>query len=205
MQSQLLSVDGIVLERREGASRFDRLIVLTREQGVSSCMQQRNAKISRQTAADIFDLGEFSLERRGGSSNWFVRDHHLLKRHEGIGRNYRTLQQASSWSQFVLKNALHLEDCTRLFSITCNALSAWDSGSPPAIVFLKALYVFAREEGLPVNESWLCSLGRDERQIADYLLRTPSPALNEWEPQGQELLRKLQRWLESEHEIRFGV
>lgn len=202
MQPQLLSVSGIVLARREGAGKFDRLDVLTAEHGVLPCMQQ-HGKAGGQIAADIFDFAELGLERRGTRSNWFVKDLDLVKRHGGIGKNYRALQQASSWGRFAIRNSIHLEGFSGIYSITCEALSAWDAGSPPAVVYLKALYLFGREEGLPVKEHWQYSLNAEEREIADHLLRTPSLKLGDWEKQGQALLDSLKGWLESEHDMRF--
>jgi hypothetical protein len=41
------------------------------------------------------------------------------------------------------------------------------------VVYLKSLYLFARDEGYPVKQEWLPALGEDERVAAASVLNNP--------------------------------
>ena len=79
-----------------------------------------------------------------------------------------------------------------------------DNASIPKIFrpFFKTLFVFAKNEGHPVRESWLPALPALERASALAILgkpveeqKNPPPALNS-------LLESLRVWLNSETELR---
>jgi hypothetical protein len=70
-------------------------------------------------------------------------------------------------------------------------------------VRLKALFLFAREEGLPAREDWLVSLSADERATAEAVLRSqPEDVVTL--PEGADvpaLVTSITRWMCGDYHI----
>lgn len=199
MGAQNLSATGIVLARRDTAGGFERLDVLTAAHGLLVCMR-RPSRRAGQTLPDLFDEAVMELEARSGNA-WFVRDYSVERRHPGIGTNYATLREAAAWSRFVLANAPHMDDLEPLHALTRQALGAWEAGRNPEAVHLKALFLFGREEGLPVKEQWLRELGEEERAEAAHILSTPTGDLDAAAAGAGVLASSLRRWFAEQHHV----
>ena len=69
-------------------------------------------------------------------------------------------------------------------------------------ILLKSLFLFSREEGLPVKESWFFGLSRDSAKIARAVLGKPVKDSVELSEQVPPLLESLCKWLRTETELR---
>lgn len=194
-----LSLEGVLMARRETAGGFERLDFITAGEGLVSGMRRLSRK-STQTLPDLFDHCTCELEGRSGNA-WFVHEYQVVRRHGGIGQHYATLREASAWARFVLANAPHMDSTAQLHTMTLQALDAWDRGGPPEVVHLKALYLVGRDEGLPVKEQWLRDLPAPLRQAATTALGTPAQDLQEVPPQTEDLVVSLRRWLADMHHL----
>ena len=154
---------------------------------------------------DLFDRIDAVLETRNEGRTWFVSEYAITRRFTGIGNGYQTLLYASRFTALILKNPLHNDAWLPLFERLEQGFESWASGAPPDIVYLKMLYLFAREEGFPVREDWWKGLPTSHRDAADLRLHRPldyqSP--KKTSPATGTLIENLENWLRERHEIRF--
>jgi recombinational DNA repair protein (RecF pathway) len=199
MSRRVLAVHGVVLARRETAGGFERLDLLAPGQGLLACMR-RVSQRKGQVLPDLFDVCACVLEARE-SGAWFVKEYELLRRHGGIGARYAALREAGAWARIVLANAPHMESVDALHALTLQALDAWERGGDPEAVLLKALYVFGRDEGLPVKEQWLRELPGAQREAAGQILSTPAAEQEGAAPEAGALVASLRSWLATQHHL----
>ena len=176
MPRATLSATGIILARGTTAGGYEKLSLLSGENGLVRIMRRQSASQKNVTLPDIFDLCSVSLEGKQGGA-WFLQEYTALRRFAGLGAHYPALEAASLWARLMLANAGDVESAAGLFNITLKALDAWDKGAEPSAVRLKALYLFARDEGLPAREEWLSGLPEARRNVAELALRTPLDAI----------------------------
>ncbi len=200
MQAHLLNAHGVVLDREERGESYIYFRILNSEAGLLTCMFRR-AKAPRRESPDLFDHVDLVLERRTHGGGWFVREWRLIQRFQGIGESYAVLKEASLWARLVVANAQHMAHFETVLDVTLRALAAWDSKAPPAVIHLKALYLFCRDEGLPVKEQWLASLSAPLQQAARELISQPSGDAADQEDDAAELLTLLKRWASGQHYI----
>jgi hypothetical protein len=74
-------------------------------------------------------------------------------------------------------------------------------GHPPTVL-VKTLFLFAREEGLPVKESWFSGLTAEFAKVAHAILRLPVKETSSLNQQAPLLLESLCHWLRAETELR---
>ena len=114
----------------------------------------------------------------------------------------KRFEDAGFLARFYLDNGEHLLDPKPYLQILENALRSFMENGSSSTTLLKALYLFARSEGLPVKESWLMSQKLRLREIAIFVLSQPvksSPAFIQEVP---ELLDSLCKWFNSDTELR---
>ncbi len=200
------SVNAFVLARESSGESMLRLHLFTRESG--PLVAYRRRRPSRTAGAtvtpDLFDRIEAVLETRNEGRTWFVKEDTVSRRFPGIGRAYETLDYTSRFARLVSRNPCPEEAAPRLFRDVETAFSAWEAGGPPALVFLKALYLYARDEGFPVRQDWLQGLPAARRASATALIRQPLAELpGAARGQAETLADSLQAWLRDHHELRF--
>lgn len=171
MSAGTLSLRCIVLSRQQGAGAFERLSLLDAEEGLVSAMRRLSAK-EKGAVPDLFDLASVQLSS-GKSGGYFVSEYVPERRFGGIGRCYGALASASTWAGLLLANAPSMDEAAGLFDLSLKALDAWDSCPLPNLVLLKALYSFARLEGLPAKEEWLAAMPAQERALVEGLISKP--------------------------------
>jgi len=172
MISDTLSSTGYVLGRESTAGGYERLALISGENGFLRVMRRPSAKTANNPAPDLFDYCAVNLRSRQGGA-WFLGEYEVLRRFSGIGARYEALEAASAWAAFASVNAPEMESCEALCEISAKLFDALDRGAPPQAALLKALYLLARSEGLPVREEWLAGLSSDQRKTAETVLRVP--------------------------------
>jgi hypothetical protein len=169
---QTLTTEAFVLERRPPSDRFEALLLFSPEHGCLRAMNRVSRKPGQASGADLFDEVGVLLESSNQGRSWFVREMRVLRRREGIGRSYDTLRFASAIAAVVGRNPGDGDSRAVVGALLRTALDALAAGGRPDVVYLKSLYVFARDEGYPVRQQWMASLGAEDRSEAARVLNT---------------------------------
>ena len=119
-----------------------------------------------------------------------------------ISQDRAIFDAAGFLAKFYLTNGEHLLESTRFFQILQNAMASLIKHDHAPTILLKSLFLFSREEGLPVKESWFLGLSRDSAKIARAVLGKPVKDSVELSEQVSPLLESLCKWLRTETELR---
>lgn len=204
MPGLTLTTDAFVLLKRPPADAFQSLTVFSAEHGTLLAFHRVPKKPSTaHLALDLFDEVALILDSSNQGQTWFVKEARLLVRHGEIGRNYDTLRLASALAALVARNPVLEESRASVAALLRTAFTAFGRSARPDIVYLKSLYVFARDEGYPVKQEWLPTLPPGLRTEAVRLLGSP---LSEIESAGRGtdaalLQRRLEDYLRGYTEI----
>lgn len=206
MASKTLQTEVCVLTRKAPTERSQPFGCLSTDQGCF-LVWQRTARGAGSGAVsmDLFDDLELLLTSANQGKTWFVQEARLLARRAGIGRNYEALRLASRFAATVEKNPVSEESRERSLALTRQALDAFaETVKTPALVYLKALFSFARNEGYPVRQEWLEQLHAGLRDAAMAFLFTPEKPGQDPEkpdPALAKLVERLENYLRSNTEI----
>ena len=204
MPGPALQTDVLVLARRPPAESFQLLTVFCATHGAFTVLQRVPKKSSStHLALDLFDEAVLTLESSAAGGPWFVREARLLARPSGIGRDYDTLRRASALATLVARNPVGAESGPRVAGLLREAFAAFAADVPPALVYFKSLWRFARDEGHPLREQWLFSLNVTSRDEAERLLRTPLVGLAAAQDSttADGLIQRLEAYLRSHTEL----
>jgi hypothetical protein len=155
---------------------------------------------------DLFDRLALTLEHGRGSpagGPWFVREHRLLVRHAAIGRSYESLAAASRLARVITRNPGAQDTRAGIDALLTRAFAAFARpAARPELVFFKSLYVYARDEGLPLKEEWLPLLPPADRDLAAAALALPADAPEAPAPAAlARLTQNLASYLAAEHDL----
>lgn len=202
MPSQQLQSAGLVLTRRPPQDRFQHFSVLSAEHGLLLCLRRLAVKSApSHPALDLFDEANFFLESGNQGRTWFIRELRLIRRHAAIGRDYDTLRFASAFAGILARNPGPEESRTRTYDLALRTFSAFDASERSDLVFFKALYCFARDEGYPVREDWWRGLAAAERAGAAAMLNQPLAGQTVDANAVARLTRRLEDYLRTHTEI----
>lgn len=193
MPGQSLTTDAIVLLKREPAESFQSLIGFSSEHGIVTVLQRIAKKASSQSASlDLFDEASLVLESSNQGQTWFLKEARLIHRPTGIARSYDTLRFASALASLVARSPVADESRASLYALLRQAFAAFASADRPDVVYLKSLYVFARDEGHPLKQHWFPTLPSSDRTALADVLNKPVAEV----AVPQDLVARLQRRLE---------
>jgi len=123
-------------------------------------------------------------------------------------KSYRELAQdagrflsASEIARFYLNNGSHLLETVPRLTLLRSALDSFSRSVVPKAVVLKLYFTFARDEGLPVRESWLASLPTDLSQLAKRALSLPVHEIKEGNLSLIQIVDSLKLWMNEETEL----
>ncbi len=150
---------------------------------------------------DLFDEVALELEGGRGGRTWFVRGAVIVRRPTGIGRGYATLRWASALATLIDRHPVAEADRPAVGALLATAFAAFDAGARPDIVYLKALYRFARDEGHPVREEWFPTLPAADRATVAHLLNQPLAAQTAAPEEVERLLGRLEHYLRGHTEL----
>ena len=213
MPGQQIQTTAFILAKLpSGSDSFEQLTAFSNEQGLLHCLRRFAPARARtplrgtqEIAApiDLFDEAELWLESSNQGRTWFIKEHRLIQRHEGIGRSYETLRAAAALSTLVSRNTVADESRDTVVNLLRTTLTALAAGGRPDITWLKALYCFLRDEGYPVKQHWWPDLPVDDREIAAQLLNQPLAAQTADATTVARINRRLEEWVKAETEIRL--
>ncbi len=203
MPGQQLQTSAFILSRQpSGADAFEQLNVFSSEHGTLHCLRRvTQGKSTPATPLDLFDETELSLESTNQGRTWFIKEHRLIQRHDGIGRSYEALKVAAAFATLISRNAVPDESREPITTLLRNSFTALSVGGRPDIVWLKALYSFLRDEGYPVKQDWWPQLPPADRDLAAHLLNQPLAAQTADPASVSKITRRLEEWIKAETEI----
>ena len=194
-------IQGILLGKVDVGENFIRLLVFT-DLGLKTCLLRKVRKLNTFSPPDLFDDVERALKVPNQQGLPFVKDFEIFQKRRELALDRKRFEDAGFLARFYLDNGEHLLDPKPYLQILDNALRSFMENGSSSTTLLKALYLFARSEGLPVKESWLMSQKLRLREIAIFVLSQPvksSPAFIQEVP---ELLDSLCKWFNSDTELR---
>ena len=205
MPGQQLQTSAFILSRQpSGSDAFEQFAVFSAEHGTLQCLRRVAQKKSSTTSAiDLFDEAELSLESTNQGRTWFIKEHRLIQRHEGIGRSYEALKAAAGFATLISRNAVPDESREPITALLRNSFTALGAGGRPDIIWLKALYSFLRDEGYPVKQDWWPQLPPTDRDLAAFLLNQPLAAQTADAASVVKITRRLEEWIKANTEIRL--
>lgn len=178
MPGLTLQTEAFVLLKRPPSDRFQGCVVFSPEHGQLQVMQRIAQKAATQATLDLFDEVALILESSNQGQTWFVKETRLLHRPTGIGRGYETLRQASTFAALIARNRVAEEGRAAVGRLLRQAFAGFAASDRPDVVYFKAVYAFARDEGYPVGQQWRPTLPAELRATADHALHTPLQELN---------------------------
>ncbi|MGC9450396.1 MAG: hypothetical protein ACP5I4_03025 [Oceanipulchritudo sp.] len=153
------------------------LAFFLRETGLKYALA-RKATSSGGTPAlpDLFEWGELRMEQKDPARPAFLREFMRKRGFPGIARDFRTLRAASRLALFYERNLQHMESFPEAWNLLLTALENLSEKRKPEAVLLKALFLFARNEGYAVRAHWLAQLRKAWRGDVARVLQDPVEA-----------------------------
>lgn len=201
MPGQPLHTEAFVLSRKPPADRFQQLALFSESHGGLLCLQRPATKSAPAAVLDLFDEADFFLESSNQGQTWFLKEARLLRRHDTIGRSYDALRCASAFAAIIVRNPVHEESRTGVYALLRQAFAAFGSAHRPDLVYFKALFCFARDEGYPVKQEWWEGLSAAHRAAAADILNRPLAVQTAAEPAVADLTQRLEDYLRAHTEI----
>ena len=167
-----LHIRGILLNQEDTGENFLRLSIFCNE-GLRRCLLRKVRKLSSISPPDFFDELEITLHFSENQGLPFVKEYQVVEKRMSISQDRACFDAAGFLARFYITNGEHLLESTRFFQILQNALGSLSAHGHAPTVLLKSLFLFSREEGLPVKESWLLGLSKDYAKIAHTVLSQP--------------------------------
>ena len=204
MPGQQIQTTAFVLARQpSGSDAFEQLTAFAADHGVLHLLRRIKQGKTPSVPLDLFDEAELWLESSNQGRTWFIKEHRLIQRHDGIGRSYETLKAAAALGTLLGRNPVPDESRADVADLLRTSLAALAAGGRPDIVWLKALYCLLRDEGYPVKQQWWPQLEPADRDAAAQLLNQPLAAQTADAATVARLTHRLEAWLKAETEIRL--
>lgn len=171
MPGQTLTTEAFVIERRPPADAFQTFGLFSTEHGNLIALQRIPRKpSSTHVTPDLFDEISVMLDSSNQGRTWFFREARIVVRRAAIGRSYDALRYASALAAVIRRNPVHEESRANVGRLLRTAFDAFAAAGRPDVVYLKSLFLFARDEGYPVKQEWLPSLPAADRGAAAAVL-----------------------------------
>jgi recombinational DNA repair protein (RecF pathway) len=201
MSEPELEIQGILLNQEDTGENFSRLILFT-SLGLRRCLLRKVRKLASVSPPDLFDDVEITLHAPKNQGIPFIKEHQVLEKRMSLAFDRSRFESACFLARFYIDNGEHLIDSPGFYRILHKALgSLVDDGFPPTVL-IKTLFLFAREEGLPVKEAWLSGLPAESSRQAIYLLKRPIKESCDFRKYAPQIFDSLCQWLRSDTELR---
>ncbi len=195
MSTQQISVEGIVLKKIEKSGSNLHFYIFTKKFGILLCIKRIPKKKISKLNPDLFDIAILDLDRIKTSEIWFIRDYRLIKSNSSISNYYKSFVYAAEYSNFLINNLKYIESFERFYELTLKAIYFWSNGAQPESVFIKTIYLLARDEGYPVKQDWINSLNRRNKILANDIIFNRINDHNLDESNLISLLQSIKNWL----------
>lgn len=146
---------------------------------------------------DLFDVAQTTLSSSyKNNHSYFLKEYILLKQFENFRKNFESFSYASKWARFWIHSLPFLDPQETLFNLCEQVFSSLNENKNPTLILLKGLFLFAKQEGLPVIKDWLSNLPVQEKIEVQYLLKSPPQAMASFDC--NQYLNTLFHWLKKE-------
>lgn len=204
MPGQQLQTTAFILAKLpSGSDTFEQLTAFAADHGVLHCLRRIPQGKATATPLDLFDETELWLESSNQGRTWFIKEHRLIRRHDGIGRSYEALRAAAALGRLLGRNPVPDESREAVVDLLRTTFAALAAGGRPDVVWLKALYCLLRDEGYPVKQQWWPQLADTDRDAAAHLLNQPLAAQTADAATVARITRRLEDWVHAETEIKL--
>ena len=163
----------VVLKITQTSEHFLKLYYISPSFGLTYGLLRQSKKQNSSDHIDIFDTAEILSEPTNKAKKVFLKNYTPLKKRTAIGKNYKQLEYACHFANFLLDNVKYVPDSSDLYSLTTQTLDAFEERFSPETILLKALYRFLKIEGYPIDNGWWKSLSLENKTLAKELLITP--------------------------------
>jgi recombinational DNA repair protein (RecF pathway) len=206
MATLSLQTEACVLVRKQPTESHLPYVLFSPEHGsMTAWLRSGKRDGASSIALDLFDDIDVMLTSSNQGQTWFVKEARVLIRRVSIGRSYDSLKQASAFTAIVARNQVPQEGRIKAAALLRQALDAFaDASHAPEIVYLKALYSFARDEGYPVKQEWVEQLQPALKEASQALLRLSLVEIPNDPPTqaaASKLIRRLEDYLRANTEI----
>ena len=195
-------LEGTTLSREDAGENHMRLVVFSQADGLRTVLFRKPRHGKGNALPDLFDEVELSLQRSKPPGLPFVKEHQVTAKRRELALDHKRFELASRLARLYLDNGRHLLEPESFASLLASALSSLCRGGATQVVYFKTLFVFARQEGLPVKESWLAGLKKADHSRVKRVLENPVPAEGEEEVLPAALIDSLKDWLNGDTELR---
>lgn len=197
------ATEAVLLTRRDSGEKGLLLTFLSPTHGLLQAFKRTSAR-GRQPLPDLFDQVSLTLEKARGGELWFVSEYRVQGRRPKIGADYSSLLYACRYALLLSHHLFEPEEAALWTGQLQQALDAWESGVRPEAAYLKALYLFARLQGIPVKEEWLREKNEAQAAQVRAVLRQPLAEQTSPAPAVEEIIADFEHYLHHRHEVRFG-
>ena len=197
-------ITGTILYRIETGEHHLRFMVFSAAGGLQPVLMRKVRKRRAAPLPDLFDEVEFALQVGNTNGIPFVREHRVLRKRTQLSSKHERFVAASGIAKFYLDNGSHLLEPEKFAHLLVSSLDALKEGGNCLVVRFKMLYVFAREEGYPVKQSWLEGMDKNESDFAHGVLFRKISDQSPEEERVRASLVSLENWLESETVLLCG-
>ncbi len=202
MPGQTLTTEAFVIEKRPPSDAFQTFTLFSPEHGNLLALQRISRKPSpTHVAPDLFDEVSVMLESSNQGRTWFFKEARITTRRSEIGKSYDSLRFASALAAVVNRNPVHEESRENVGRLLRTAFNAFAAAKRPGVVYVKSLFLFARDEGYPVQQEWLPSLPAADREMATALLTRRPEEQNFAAENVERIRRNLEQYLGTNTEI----
>lgn len=193
---------GIVLGCGQLGERFLKVTFFSPAEGLQFCLFRQSRK-SRGGGGlpDVFDFGQWVYDKPAKGGPRFGSAYEALVRPSSLGRNLTRFSYVSRFGRLFVLNGRHWSDPELPFRILQRAMTLWEEGRPPALVYFRGLFHLLEGEGLPVRQEWFPRLPLRLRTICRDWIRAPWDELPGPPPAEleEEITPLLERWMETHH------
>lgn len=200
MPKNFLETQAIILNKEKFEENFLRLNLFSPTNGQVLCLA-RLSKTQKSPLPDLFDLISIQLSPAKQGSLFFLNNFQLIHRHSNISKNYHAFYYACQWAQVLSLNLSHIDRPQPLFSLTQTALNAFENSPNPHSTYLKALFLFTRQEGYPIKEDWLKKLSPDSLTNTLTILHSPLENQTISQNNTEKLIDHLHSWIQKYTDI----
>ena len=196
-------LSGVVLSREQTGGRFLRIRLFSAELGLSGALFPISSqKKINPPAPDFLDEVECLFNnKKSENSIPFIREFETIESYRDLATYPLLFMTASEIARFYLNNGSHLLDPGPQFKLLRSSLDSFRRARVPNVVLLKVYYCFARNEGLPVRESWLFGLPKPLYNDVVTILGQPVDQANIEQSKINDIMESLKIWMNGETEL----
>jgi len=194
---------GVVLSREPAGERFLRIHIFDQTSGLRVALFPRHLKkAAKAPPPDLFDDIQCLLHQQPSANSIpFVRDFEKIHTFRNLATQPSLFLTAGEMARFYLTNGSHLLDPAPQLKLLRTSLEALGRASVPKVVLIKLYFCFARNEGLPVRESWLAGLPEDRGESALLILKQHVDQIRVEPERINQILLSIQMWMNAETEL----